>query len=241
MGKRILMLCLAVLALGARAEPVVFNNTQVQTNAVAISGDGTPGFDGQQSADGGTIASSVDSIGSTDVATAGAFAAPGLLFTSADVSASLFGSAVATAEFTGDFTGGGLVNLYIDWLTGDVASGSGNAKTSLFITLVSDGVTLFDAYVDGPWSYSFRAADGSTNVLDILLSSEVDAAFVTPGDGNGSAFGQVAFSITVPTAGTVPETGTLLLLVMGLGVLMWTRSRRGRPLSLALAAGWRSR
>jgi hypothetical protein len=207
---------------GARAGAITFFNVQYDAAAVAVSADGPPGA----SADAGLlgpdlVSVSADSIGSTDVATAGALVGMGFLSTSADVSASGFGSAVASARFTGSFLNAGAVNLSIDFTALDLASGSGDAATTLFVSLVSDGVTLFADYVSDSWSFAYSPLLGGTSVLDLTLSSEASAAFLSSDAGNGSAFGMVTFG------GTVPEAPSLLLSALGL-VLLAATQRRGR-------------
>ncbi len=224
MRKPFLMLCLAgltVLAVNARAAVITFDNTQVEATAVAITGDGVPGFDQQQDSSGATVVAMADSVGS-DVATAGAIAGLGLLSTSADAAASQFGHAVSTARFGGAFGGSGTVNLWVDLLALDLASGSGAAATTLFISLVSDGVTLFEDFVQDSWSFSFLSTAGASHWLEVILSSEASAAAWLPGDGNASAFGQVTI------AGSVPEAATLLLLAVALAALVVFSPRR-RP------------
>ncbi|MEF7616297.1 hypothetical protein V4F39_20450 [Aquincola sp. MAHUQ-54] len=56
---------------------------------------------------------------------AGGIAGPGLLSTSVDVSATGFGSAVATSRFTGSFLNGVQVDLNLDFTALDFAVGSG--------------------------------------------------------------------------------------------------------------------
>ncbi len=220
MRKHILMLCLTLLAFGAKAEGIVFSSTLVEATAVAVTGDGLPGFEQQQGITGATVFASADSVGS-DVATAGAISGAGLLTTSADAAAVAFANAVATARFAGAFGGGGgTVNLLVDFLNLDLASGTGAAGTTLFISLIEDGVTLFEDFVTGPWSFSYVSAAGSNNWLDVLLTSEASASVLSPGAGNGAAFGQVSI------AGTVPETTSLLLLALGLAALVYFRPRR---------------
>lgn len=218
--------CLASLALAASAiaGPVAFFDVQYEATAVAVTSDGPVGFDSQSDPTGATGATaSAASVGTTDVATAGAFAGPGVLSTSADVSSTGLGSAVATAWFTGSFLNVGTMNVGIEFDALNFITGTGNATTSLFVSLISDGVTLFSDYVDELWAFTYTPTFGTTSQLSLTLSSEVDAGLTGSGEGNASSFGLVAF------VGTVPEAPTLFLVSLALcGVVASGRlSQRG--------------
>lgn len=216
MIKRLFVGCLAALALSAGAVPVTFFDVQYEVTAIA-SGDGLPGYDMQAGpASDAALSASADSIGTADVATAGAIGGPGLLSTSADVSGGGIGaaSAVATSRFTGSFLNAGTQTVTLDFTTFDFASGSGSASTSLFVSLSSGGTTLFQDYVTGPWTFSYDLAAGTTSLLDLTLASEVSAGFPTAGLGNASGVGLVNFAVSA-----VPLPATWLLFLTGLGPL----------------------
>ena len=84
--------------------------------------------------------------------------------------------------------------------------------TSLFVTRTSAGVTLFEDYITGPWTYSYAAAAGTAGVLDLLLSSEVAAGLATDGAAGASGFGMTNFAVSA-----VPLPASWMLLLCGLG------------------------
>lgn len=212
---------LAALALAGQAQAAIpFTGVQFEASAIAEAAEALPEVDLQ--AGGDTLSASAASVGPTHVATAGAFAGPGLLTVSADVSAGEFSHAVATARFSGAFVSTGAVNLSLDFTGLDFATGSGAASTTLFVSLSNGGVTLFEDYVQGPWTFSYAPAVGSTSLLDLTLASEVSAAFLTPGTGDASAFGSVAIM------GAVPEASTWLMFSLGLAGVAAVGRRRQR-------------
>lgn len=221
MNKRALMACLAALMFATRADATIsFFDVQYEANAITLTSDADAGFGTQSGTD--LVSADAASVGLADIATAGAIAGPGLLSTSADVSAGSIGSAVSTAYFGGSFVNGSGVNLNLDFTTLDLASGTGGASTTLFVSLKSDGVTLFEDYVTGPWSFSYTPTVGTTSILGLTLSSDVNAAFAGTGAGDASAFGLV--SIT----GAVPEPSTYLMFALGLGGVAALRAHARR-------------
>jgi hypothetical protein len=230
--KRLFVGCLAALALSAGAVPVTFFDVQYEATAIA-TGDGLPGYDTQSSLSwGASVTVSADSIGATDVATAGAFGGPGLLTTSADVSGGGgIASAVATSRFTGSFLNAGKQTVSLDFTPVDFTVGSGSASTSLFVSLTSGGVTLFQDYVTGPWEFAYDLTPGSTSLLDLTLASEVSAGFPTAGLGNASGVGLVSFTVSA-----VPLPATWLLFLTGLGPLGFVVRRRRAPQAAAEVA-----
>jgi len=118
--------------------------------------------------------------------------------------------------------------LSIDFTSTNFAVGTGNASTSLFLSFTSGGVVRFNDFVNGPSVLTYLLAPGATNLLDLTLSTTVDAGFTTPGPGNASSFGQVAFT------SAVPEPGTGVLCLLGLGAVAVARPRRA---SFQLRAG----
>lgn len=213
MMKHALLVCLAAFAATVQAQQIPFYDTQFNVTVVAV-GDGLPGFDSQSTASGDLVSASTDSTGMLAIATAGAVAGPGLLATSADVSAvSGIASSVATAHFAGSFVNVGPVALSIDFLTFESAVDSGSAAASLFVSLVSNGVTMFQDYISGPWELQYLSAGGHVSVLELTLTSEAGAGFLTAGAGGASSVGLVTF-----TATAVPEPSALLLMLGGLAV-----------------------
>ncbi|MCR5864159.1 PEP-CTERM sorting domain-containing protein [Aquincola sp. J276] len=210
---------LAGLAFGGAAHAAIpFLDTTFEASAIAEAAGALPEADLQAGVQ--ALSASAASVGSTSVATAGVFAGPGLLTTSADVSAGDLSHAVASARFTGSFISSGTVNLSLDFTTLSFETGSGAAATTLFVSLSNGGITLFEDHVQGPWSFSYTPAVGSTSLLDLTLSSEVSAAFIGSGTGDASAFGSVAIM------GAVPEASTWLMFSLGLAGIGLAGRRR---------------
>ncbi|MEF7616296.1 PEP-CTERM sorting domain-containing protein [Aquincola sp. MAHUQ-54] len=88
-------------------------------------------------------------------------------------------------------------------------------------------MTLFEDYVQGPWVFSYTPVVGSTSVLDLTVSSEVSAAFLSAGAGDASAFGLVGIT------GAVPEAETWLMFTLGLGAVAALRLRSRRQTAAA--------
>lgn len=221
MSRRLLLLGLAALAFGCRADEIAFTSVQFDVTAIAVTSAGA-GLDSRSSPPTtAPISASADSIGATDVATAGAIAGSGLLTASADASGGGITSAVGTSHFAGSFlTSAAEPDLVLDFTPTTFADGAGTAATSLFVTLMSGGVTLFQNVVTGPWHALYRLAPGATNSLDLTLTSEVTTGVAAAGLGDASSFGLVTFASAVPE----PETNVLMLL--GLGAVVAMRKRR---------------
>ena len=229
MINRVLVACLAFLAVSVHAQ-VSFTSTQFDVTAIALS-DGAPGFE--------TMASPPDPVSAsaasfaTNVATAGAIAGSGLLSTSADVS-SVNGdvtSAVATSHFLGSFLGGPGIIFGIDFVPTDFASGSGGGGSTLFVTLKNGATTLFNDFLTGSRLFSYSTALGSIGTLELTLTSEANAGFLSATSGGFSSSGLV--NLTTPP---VPEPETYLLLVSGLlATSLWVRRRKaqGSPQDIA--------
>lgn len=226
MIKQVLSALMAAVALSATAGPIVFFDTRYEVTAIASTVDGEPAFESQSglSADTALLAQAV-SVGSTDVATAGAIAGIGLLSTSAD-SSSLGGdvsSAVSMAGFSGWFTSSGPVTLSFDFLRFDDAADSGLAESLLFVSLVNDGVTLFADFIDGATQLSFNPLAGTLSYLELMLSSTVSAGF-PQGPGSAAGFGLVSFS-----ANAVPLAASWTFALLGLAALAVPAATRRRP------------
>jgi hypothetical protein len=221
-AQKILIAFLASLAFCCQAGEITFASAQYDVTAIAVTGAGA-GFDSRSSPPSAApVSASADSVGATDVATAGAIGGSGLLTASADVSG---GSAVANAVATSHLAGSFLTSATERWLLLDFtpttfAAGASTAATSLFVSLISGGVTLFQDVVIGPWHAVYLLTPGATNSLDLTLTSEVTAGFPAQGIGTASSFGLVTFATAVPE----PETG--LLLLIGLGALAAVKKKR---------------
>ncbi len=222
MIKRVLVGCLAAFAFSAQAVDIPFVNPQFDVTAIAVA-DGPAGVDSQSGPPLAVpVVASAASLGTVSVATAGAIGAPGILTTSADVTGGgEIANAVGTAHFSGSFlTSAAAPILSIDFTAFTFAAGSGIASTSLFLSLTSGGVVLFNDFVSGPAELMYYLTPGATNLLDLTLISEASAGFPDQGLGNASSFGQVAF------ASAVPEPGTGLLFFLGIGAIAAARKKR---------------
>lgn len=221
-AKQFLAACLAALALGAQATPLSFFDTHYSVTSIATS-DAAAGFDtwsGPLAS--GSMSASADSVGDLGIAVAGAVAGPGLLTASADVSGSSgMAYAVATTNFMGSFINEGRMKISVDFAPFASFLGNGVASTSLFVVLVSDGITLFEDFISESWEFDYGSLSGSVASLDLTLTSEAVTGFPSDGPGSAAALGIVTFG-----GGTVPTPGTLLLLVAGLGCLAVAKRRR---------------
>jgi hypothetical protein len=90
----------------------------------------------------------------------------------------------------------------------------------LFVSLVSDGVTLFADFISGRAQLSYNPLAGTTSYLELLLTSSASAGF-PQGLGNASSTGLVSFS------GTVPLGATWTFVLIGLAALAAIRPRAG--------------
>ena len=226
MNKRALLAFAAALVCSSAANAITYFGTHGEATAVAISADGLPessSRSGSPAMD--TLIADAASVGTVDVATAGAIVGLDLLSTSADVSAGTFGSAVSTARFSAAFVNTSFVDLGLLFTRNDTASGTGAATTTLFVSLVSDGVSLFRDFVQGTsWQMTYSPVVGTTSLLDVLLTSEANAAFLSAGDGGAAASGLVS---------VVPEVSTWLMLSIGLGAVGALKSRARRQAQTA--------
>ncbi len=199
MIRRMLAVPLTALALmPLHAGAVTFFDAVLDATAVASTLDGALGYDSVSSppAD-APVSAAADSVGATDIATAGAFAGDGLLTANADVaSAGGVASAVGTAHFSGSFDNAVKMVVTIDFFALDATVGAASAATTLFVTLSNAGSVLFDDYVTADWTWTYAAAPGSASWIDLTLASEVSAAVMDAAAGNASGFGQAAFAVS---------------------------------------------
>lgn len=222
-ARRLVSACLMAMAVSAQAAPMTFIESQFNVTSLAM-GDAAAGFETLSSPPVlAPISASADSVGDLGIAVAGAIAGPGLLTTSADVSSTAgIANAVATANFFGSYLNEGRMKLNIDFTIANSSFASGDAVTSLFVMLVSDGITLFEDFVFGSWEFDYVAASGSIAELDLTLTSEAVTGLSAAGLGAAGAFGLVTFG-----GGTVPTPGTVVLLLAGLaGLVVINRRQR---------------
>ena len=220
MSKRVLLACLAALALCTEARAITFLSTQFDVTAIATADGAAPGFDSQASPPSATpISASADSVGAANLATAGAIGGPGLLTASADASAAGgIASSVGTAHFAGTFTmSAAEPSLHVTFDPTTFASGAGIGSSSLFLSLSMGATTLFADFITGLFEYNLLP--GTTYLLDLTLSSEASAGFPGAGPGDASAFGLTTFTSAVPLP------APWLLLLTGLGPLFVARRR----------------
>ena len=223
MSKRVLLACLAALALSSEAQAITFLTTQFDVTAIATADGAPPGIDTDSGPPSPTpVSASADSVGAVNIATAGAIGGPGLLTASADASSGGgIANAVGTAHFAGTFVMSALEPLlYVAFDPVTFASGSGVGLTSLFVSLSTGTTTLFADLITGPWEYNLFP--GTTYLLDLTLTSEASAGFPGPGFGDASAFGLTTFTSAVPLP------APWLLLLAGLGPLIAAKRRAAR-------------
>jgi hypothetical protein len=229
MAMKFLIACLALLPFGAQAVllPIPFATRSFDTQALAV-GDGGPVFQ----ADGPNATLSTASAVSyvSDVfASAGTTGTLGLLVANSEADGFASGAggfANSQAHFVGTFATGGhlTLNLGFDDITSTI--GGGSADGHLFVllqnTVASVTTTLFnDELMSGLTTLQYSLPLGGTATLDLTLFSEASVADVGQ---SGQNFSQVAVS------GTVPEPGTLLLLIAAFpATLVATRRRAWVP------------
>ncbi|HEX2542724.1 MAG TPA: hypothetical protein VHM00_16765 [Caldimonas sp.] len=229
MNKKILLACLATVAISAaQAAEITFLNPQFDVTTIATTTDGPASFDSQTSPPSATpIFASSDSVGATDVATAGAIGGPGLLSTSADATAVTgIATSVALAHFAGSFVlPAAQPFVVVDFTPLTFEVGSSNAATTLFIRLVTGATTVFADFVSGSWAWG--VTPGATYLLDLTLGSEANAGFAPAGTGNAFASG----SVTITSA--VPLPAAWILFLVGLGPVAFIRRRLTRGMAAA--------
>jgi PEP-CTERM motif len=215
---------LAAIAVSAQAVPIVFSEVQLEVTAIATT-DGPAGFQSFASPpETAPIAATADSIGATDIATAGAIGGHALVSTSADVTAiSGIVNAIAVTQFSGSFLSDAQLALSIDFTPFTFASGSGSAETTLFMTVVSGGSTVFQDFVAGSRQFEFFLVPGNASRLTLELVSQATAGFPLQGSGGAASLGVVAFE----GVSAIPEPATWLFMVLG-GGLVTAVARRAR-------------
>lgn len=221
----------ASLSWGAAAAPITFTSTSYDTHASAFAGPASDGPD-DQSGD-PVLLSSAFVATATDSAAADAIADHLFLAASTEAISTLEASgAEAIAGFSGSFfTPGGAFSLWLDFEDFSDALGDGSAGAELFVTLVVDGLTLFDeSYtVSQLMGADFATAAGLAGLLDITLVSLSDAF----GDGSGFNLASADFSLNTVSLNTVPVPASLALLLAGLGGLTVVQRRAIRSIRQA--------
>ena len=142
MNKPALVAFVGALVCSTAVDAIPYFGVDGEATAVAVTGVGVP--DSQtQSGSPATDAVTAESasVAAADVATAGAIVGLDFLSTSADVSAVGFGSAVSTARYSGAFVNPGFVDLGLHFTRLHATNGSGATSTTLWVSLVSDGVS----------------------------------------------------------------------------------------------------
>ena len=87
---------------------------------------------------------------------------------------------------------------------------AGNDWPHLLVTLKDGATTLFNDFLTGSRLFSYNTTLGATGMLELTLTSEANAGFLTAAPGGFAGYGLV--NVTTP----VPEPETYLLLVSGL-------------------------
>jgi len=213
--------CLFLAAANAFAQPIVYTTTEYTTFASIDLGSDTSGLLSKiNPPDPLPLLSSAVLADAGNSSSASGSANTGQLNVSTEtVSSSLFAVASAGAGFSGMFTGTGQrVDFKIDYSTSGDNFGGGLGGSQLFVTLLSNGVTLFDQIFSDTAliQQSFILSSGSTNLFDIQLISNAEADGSLDNIMLGSNIASAAFSIN---AAPVPEPSMIWLMLGGLGLL----------------------
>jgi hypothetical protein len=229
-GLRVLVVLVASVGAGARAEPLVFTTAKYDTTAFAFSGALADADSDASPTSPLPLISTATVLGANDFATAFAIASSGLLSASAESDSfpGAFGAtAGAQSHFVGTFTGTDPLSLNLDFDNLSALVGGGTSAATLFVLLTSatgsTTTTLLNSFytVGGDISLYFPAL-GDLNTLDLLLFSE---AATTGAGQSGQNISQLVFTGTIG-ATAVPEPGTIALASLALLFLGATRRRR---------------
>jgi hypothetical protein len=229
---RLVIACIASMAIGAQAVPIVFMNSQYDTTALALSGALADVQSDVSPPSALPLLSQAVVVGVNDFAASAAFASSGLLFTQAEAD-SFAGAAgayaVAQSHFVGSILGNGRLNLHIGFDNLNSIIGDGQADGVLFVllsnTLGGVTTTLYNnAFISGgPIDLEFDVPVGGISNLDLLLLSE---AITAEGSAqSGQNFAEVTFSGTIGEPAAIPVPATPLLVITAL-VLMRTSRRK---------------
>lgn len=224
---RILLALLLSLTLSsAWAVPIVFDDVQYATTALAeLGADLDQAADGAAPPDALPVQSNAALDGVDEHAYADGIADEFLLATVVDLmSVSEAASAVATADFLGRFTAGGRQRLSLDFESlSDNLGGTAGAQLAVTLTVGLD--TLLDQLFDvsTQFDFDFEVASALDGVLSLNLIGSGDAI-----DGRAFNLSTLSFALN-----SVPEPSSLALCVLAMGLLLSSRISSG--------AGWRSR
>ncbi len=212
--------CLFLAAANAFAQPIVYTSTEYTTFASIDLGSDTSGLLSKTSPPNSLplLSSAVLADFGNSSSASGSANTRQLDVSTEAVSSNLFSVATAGVGFSGRFTGTGRrVDFMIDYSTSDDSFG-GLGGSQLFVTLLSNGVTLFDQiFSDSALiQQSFILSSGSTNLFDIQLISNAEADGGLDNISLGSNIASAAFSVN---AAPVPEPGMIWLMLGGLGLL----------------------
>jgi len=212
--------CLFWAAANAFAQPIVYASAEYTTFAsIDLGADSSGLLSKTNPPDPLPLLSSAVLADSGNSSSASGNANTGQLNVSTEtVSSNLFSVGTAGAGFSGKFMGTGQrVDFKIDYGTSDDSFG-GLGGSQLFVTLLSNGVTLFDQIFSDTAliQQSFILSSGSTNLFDIQLISNAEADGSLDNPVLGSNIASAAFSIN---AAPVPEPSMIWLMLSGLGLL----------------------
>lgn len=212
--------CLFLATANAFAQPIVYTSTEYTTFASIDLGSDTSGLLSKTSPpDPLPLLSSAVLADFSNSSSASDSANTGQLDVSTEtVSSNLFSVATAGAGFSGMFTGTGQqVDFIIDYSSLD-DNFVGLGGSQLFVTLLSNGVTLFDQTLSNSAliQQSFILSPGSNNLFDVQLISNAQADGSVDNISLGSNIASAAFSVN---AAPVPEPGMIWLMLGGLGLL----------------------
>ncbi len=225
-----LAVCLFSVAANVIAAPIIFTQSEYTSFASVDMGDKTSGLNSNSSPpDALPLVSSANLADSGNSSSATGSANTGQLDVSTDtLGSSLLAAATSGAGFSGTFTGTGQsVNFVIDYSTSDEVFFGGLAGSQLFVTLLSNGVTLFDGTFSSTQqlNQNFILPSGSNNLFDIQLVSNAVSDGTLGDIAVGSNIASVAFSLN---AAPVPEPSMAWLMAGGLGLVVWARRKGGR-------------
>jgi len=206
------------------AAPIIFTSSTFDAGAVAIAGSEiNASFEIMVPPSGLPLVPSATALSGDNSATATGIADDSFLAATSDVtSIDEETVGVGTSGFTGLFTApGGSVRFTFGFETVNDASGSGFAEGLFAFSVAGGGLTLLDETIiaNGTIERVLDIPAGTLGVLTLLLTSTATA----------DATGGSAFNVTGATfqadvvSATVPETRTLLLIMLGLAVLFALR------------------
>jgi hypothetical protein len=210
----------------ASAAPIVFTSSQFLVSTVATTA--TLADADMATSPPSALPLVLDStvFDANDFASGAGIASPGLLSTSADVTAVTgLAAAAGQAEFIGTFiaTDPAVLLQFPAFSSSDFVNGlTAFSGGSLLVRLMSGTSTLYDQLFTVGTSISaiIPITVGTTGTLDILLFSE--ASVISGGSASNTA--TASFTVT----GFLPEPAPLALLALGIAALVWSRRTAGR-------------